>query len=371
MLALALLAFLAMDDSHASSAESRLRSAQDATRVVEAKASAPSSLERATRRALDDGLAYLAARQGTTANGSFPTTDGHEQATLGVTALATLALMASGNSPERGPYGAQVTRAIDYLLDHVDLAPESPEYGYISTGADPPKTRAHAHGYATLALAQAHGMTPRRGNRAARIERALEASVRLIERSQGTEGGWEYEPRAIAAHEGSVTICHVQAMRAARNTGLAVDNDVIRRAEEYVLRLQKADGTFRYKLDMESSTIGLTAAAIATLNMAGRYDTSVIQSGIDAIWSGLELQSEQRERVRWPYYQRFYIAQALWQLADRSQFDRWFDDERQALLRSQADDGSWNDDAHGRVYATAMNCLVLAIPEGLLPIFQR
>ena len=345
-------------------------SAQDGARpVVDASMSRPSLDERAARRALDAGLAYLAERQGKTANGSFPTTDARERATLGVTALATLAMMAAGNSPERGPHGAQVTRAIDYLLDHVNLAPESREFGYISAGDD--SSRTHGHGFATLALAQAHGMSPRRGNRADRLQRALAAAIRLIESSQGSEGGWEYEPRAVAAHEGSVTICHVQALRAARNSGLAVDGDVIRRAEDYVLRLQKSDGTFRYKLDMESSTIGLTAAAIATLNMAGRYDTSVIQSGIDAISSGLMLQADHKQRARWPYYQRLYIAQALWQLGDETQFERWFAQERTRILREQAEDGSWVDDMYGRSYATAMNCLVLAIPEGLLPIFQR
>jgi hypothetical protein len=41
------------------------------------------------------------------------------------------------------------------------------------------------------------------------------------------------------------------------------------------------------------------------------------------------------------------------------------------VLGAQRDDGSWGDARFGDVYATAMNCLVLAVPEGLLPIFQR
>lgn len=41
------------------------------------------------------------------------------------------------------------------------------------------------------------------------------------------------------------------------------------------------------------------------------------------------------------------------------------------MLTSQREDGSWHDDRFGDVYATATNCLVLALPEGLLPIFQR
>jgi len=41
------------------------------------------------------------------------------------------------------------------------------------------------------------------------------------------------------------------------------------------------------------------------------------------------------------------------------------------VLTHQRLDGSFADERYGDVYATAMNCLLLALPEGLLPIFQR
>lgn len=325
---------------------------------------------RAAQRALENGLAYLARRQAQTVTGAFPPDDRQpERGTVGITALSTLAMLAGGSSPGRGPFGNEVARAVDYLLEKTDLAPSSPTFGFIAADGDGEKTRMHGHGFATLVLAEAYGMAPRQRGR---IGRALEAAVRLIENSQGTEGGWEYEPRAIAAHEGSVTICLVQALRAARNSGIRVDLQVVRRAEDYVVRLQKTDGTFRYQLDTEDSTIGLTAAAVTTLNMVGRYDDTVVKSAVDAVWSGLLLQREDgHERSRFPYYQRLYIAQAFWQLSDSRNFERWFADERPRILRAQESDGSWSDARWGDCYATAVNCLVLAIPDGLLPIFQR
>ena len=321
-------------------------------------------LEDAADRALQAGLAYLARRQAEGVDGSFPS-EAYENAPVGITALAALAFMAAGNSPGRGPYGKELARAIDYLLSKTDLAPESPTRGYIRAGND--KSRTHGHGFATLVLAEAHGMSP---GRSQRVARALEAAVRLIERSQGAEGGWEYEPRAIAAHEGSVTVCLVQALRAARNSGIQVDVGVIRRAEDYVKRLQKDDGTFRYELGSPESTVALTAAAVSTLNMVGRYDGSVVQNAIDAIWSGMD-ESGNADEGRFPYYRRLYIAQAFWQLSDTSHFERWFEAEPPRLVRSQEADGSWRERSYGDCYATAINCLVLAIPEGLLPIFQR
>jgi hypothetical protein len=332
---------------------------------------APSSPnEEAARRAIDGALEFLARAQERNGDGSFsvPRKDLDETsyAPLGVSALCTLAFLADGNAPGRGPHGEVVARAVDYLLRQADLAPGSKEYGYISAQGDS-ASKTHGHGYATLALAEAYGMSP--GSE--RIRATLIAAVERIEKSQGSEGGWYYEPFAVPLHEGSVTICLVQALRAAENSGIHVDPQVIARAVDYVRRLQKPDGTFRYQLGVERSSIALTAAAISTLNAAGHYDESAIQNGIDAIWSGLMLQDERNEMAEFPEYQRLYLAQAFWQLSDATHFERWYADERARLLRTQATDGSWKGSRFGDCYATAVNCLVLSVPAGLLPIFQR
>jgi hypothetical protein len=73
----------------------------------------------------------------------------------------------------------------------------------------------------------------------------------------------------------------------------------------------------------------------------------------------------------WPEYQRLYLAQAFWQLSDTSHFERWFQDERERILRAQSADGSWKGSRFGSAYTTAVNCLVLSLPDGVLPIFQR
>ena len=326
----------------------------------------------ATRAALDRGLAFLARSQARGENGSFPRDGENEWVPIGSTALGALAFMAAGNSPGRGPYGRETKRAIDFLVERCQLAPNDPEFGYISSAADV-RSETHGHGYATLALAQAYGMTPH----AERLGRALKAAVQRIEVSQGSDGGWYYSPLVVSDHEGSITICYVQALRAARNAGIQVDAEVIRRAEDYVVSLQKPDGTFRYKRGLEESTVALTAAAVTTLNMAGRYDDSVIRDAVDAILGGLERlrhdtsSADARRENQFPFYRRFYVAQALWQLSEVNLFERWFAEERERLLGSQAEDGSWRDRQFGNCYATAVNCLVLAIPEGVLPIFQR
>lgn len=324
----------------------------------------------ATERAIEAALAFLAAAQGRTGDGSFAVgdVDRSDYAPLGVSALCTLAFLAAGSAPGRGPHGDVVARAVDYLLLHTDLADESPQRGYISAQGDA-LSQNHGHGYAALALAEAYGMS----SGSERIRTALVAAVERIELSQGSEGGWSYLPRAVPDHEGSVTICLVQALRAARDAGIQVDPRVVQRAEDYVRRLQAKNGLFCYTLgDERRVSVALTAAAIATLNSAGRYDDVAIQSGIDAIWSALALQEETGKPADFPEYERLYLAQAFWQLSDPSHFQRWFEVERERILRTQDADGSWGKGSRfGPAYATAVNCLVLTLPDAVLPIFQR
>src|SRR6185503_1520115 len=69
----------------------------------------------AAERAVAAGLEYLAGLQARGGDGSFAITDVErgEYAPLGVTALCTLAFLAAGSEPGRGPYGAVIERAVD------------------------------------------------------------------------------------------------------------------------------------------------------------------------------------------------------------------------------------------------------------------
>lgn len=329
----------------------------------------------ARRAALEHALEWLVAAQGTSADGSWPDADARLKAPEAVAAFGALALMAGGSTPGRGPHGEAVARATDYLLGRVHLDAAAEERGFIGS-LNASDSRMHGHGLATLALAEAYATSPttRRGRR---LADALPLAVALIERSQGAEGGWWYEPHRVASHEGSVTITLVQALRSARNAGIRVDPGVIARAEDYVVRSQAPDGSFRYTLGSPMTTVALTAAAIGTLNAAGRYDDSIVQRAVDAIWRGLETREVDGTAARpsHPFYERFYLSQAFWHLADPAHFERWYERELERVLGRQADDGSWSAEevgsGYGTAYATAINALFLAIPDGLLPIFQR
>ncbi len=332
----------------------------------------------ATRAAIERGLRFLASQQATQGDGSIPSL-GSNPARLAVTALGALAYMAAGSTPGRGPHGAELARAVDHLLSHADLDTTSQQRGYLHDPADR-NSKMHAHGFAALALAEAYAMSPREG-RGLRIAESLQAALDLMATSQTHEGGWYYDPVRGLEHEGSVTIALVQAMRAAKNAGLRVDPEVIRRAVDYVRRSQTESGAFRYALGSDEVSVALTAAAISTLNATGRYHGPEIRQGFDYIERELRLREEaaadasrlrpREGQAQFPCYERLYLAQAFWQSPDPSAFERWFDEEEARLLRTQREDGSWDDPRFGPTYATAVNVLVLALPDQLLPIFQR
>jgi len=328
-------------------------------------------IERRANASVQKSLDYLARIQSASLDGSFPSSGAQHAVPVPVAALGALAYMAAGSTPERGPHGEQLTRAIDYLISRCELAAGSPTLGYVSSPGDK-HSRMHGHGFATLALAQAYAMSPATA-RGARLREALSAAVRCIESSQGPEGGWYYDPRSSYEHENSVTVCLVQALRGAHGAGIHVDPAVIQRAVDYVKRCQAEDGSFKYALNRDSTSAALTAAGIATLNSIGVYEDPVITRALESLTRDLAARELENAIGGSPHvhYERFYIAQALWQAPDARLWDDWRPRIVAQLEGEQAADGSWHDAEYGDAYATAMHSLVLAIPLGLLPIFQR
>jgi hypothetical protein len=94
------------------------------------------------REGVSKGLRRLAELQDN--NGSF-TRGGSQNVQIAITALSGLAFLASGSTPETGPYATNIRRAMNYLLGMQDV-----NTGYITGDG----SRIHGHGYATLFLAQ-------------------------------------------------------------------------------------------------------------------------------------------------------------------------------------------------------------------------
>jgi hypothetical protein len=189
----------------------------------------------------------------------------------------------------------------------------------------------------------------------------------LIIDSQNEEGGWRYQPRPEDA-DVSVSACQVVALRAARNAGVYVPQETMARAADYIVQCQNRDGGFRYQMPPGPSMFARSAAALAALYSAGLYESPAVGSGLEY----LRKFAPQNNRIgseEYFYYGHYYAAQTMWQ-AGPQLWNEWYPGIRDALVRRQANDGSWENTISPE-FGAAMATLVLQIPNGLLPIFKR
>ncbi len=306
------------------------------------------------RPTIEKGLKFLESRQ--QEDGSFAA--GGYGRNAAVVALAGMAWLANGSTPGRGPYGAEVKRVTDYLLDHCE------ESGFISVEGAMSHGPMYEHGFATLFLAEVYGMSPRDDMRD-----KLARAVDLIVRTQNAEGGWRYQPRREDA-DISVTICQVMALRAARNAGLTVPNETIDRCVDYVKRSQNADGGFRYMLTPGESAFPRSAAGVVALYSAGVYEGLEVDRGLAYLDQYLPRAGGKGQLQDGHFfYGHYYAVQAMWQ-ADGERWARWYPAIRDLLVSRQQPDGSWADPV-GSEYGTAMATIILQMPNNSVPIFQR
>lgn len=321
-------------------------------------------LER-VQRIVERAHRYLVDRQNPDGSFSAPRAQAVKNAPVAVTALAAMSLMAGGHVPDRGRHGEAVQRAVDWLVLHCS------DEGVFREDGDT-ISKMHGQGYALLALTQAYGTFGRQAQ--PRMRDAIVRAIRLVERTQGEVGGWYYEPIKSSAHEGSITVCMIQALRAARDAGFAVDVETIRRAERYMEKSQdETDGRFRYAINDPKKTWALTAAALATLNAMGDYGSDSLELGFDALKRHDPFLGAGSFGEFFQDYGALYAAQAYWQYRDAKEFDRWWPRFVADCERRQRNhgDGGFKNGTYGDVYATAIVSLTLTVPLGYLPLFQR
>ncbi len=302
--------------------------------------------------AINRGLAFLANRQ--LEDGSFGSR-GYSR-NVAVCSLCGLAFLSSGSTPGRGPYGAQIDRCLDYLLDHVEdngfiVDPESSSHGPM-----------YGHGFGTLFLAETYGMSPRPD-----LRDKLSRAVKLIIDTQNDDGGWRYQPQRSDA-DLSVTVCQIMALRAARNGGLYVPGETVLQCISYVKRSQNPDGGFMYLISGGPSDFPRSAAGVVSLYSAGVYEGAELELGLKYLEQFPPTQSPDDLQSHF-FYGQYYAVQAMWQ-AGGERWARWFPEIRDLLISLQSEDGSWSSSICPE-YGTAMATIILQVPNDCLPIFQR
>jgi hypothetical protein len=320
-------------------------------------------LDPATVRAISQGLAFLAAEQ--SRDGSWGGGYGGGGGSAAVTGICGMAFLAQGNVPGRGRYARNVEKAVEWMLKCNDRT------GLIA-GPGVSHGCMYGHGFATLFLAEAYGMT-NDPELCARLRKRVQAAVRLICQVQLESGGWWYQPSKVAGRTSdiSVTICETMALRAARTAGINVPQKTIDKAVDCVKRAAQSDGGFAYQVPEKGragggSAFPRSAAGVCILFGLGEYNAPETEKGVKYLFKHLRSGGF---RTGHYFYGNYYAAQAMYQ-AGGEYWEKWWPKIRKELLEKQQADGHWAGGA-GTAYGTGMACIILSIPYRYLPILQR
>lgn len=313
-------------------------------------------------QAIDRGLKHLLDTQ--RADGSWASGEDGERA-VAITSLALMAFMSRAEFPGSGPNGAALDRAKAWLLKK---AKESPD-GYLGSTM-------YEHGLATLALTEIWGMTKDKKDDDA-IQKAIEAAVNVILRSQNNGGGWRYQPQMDAGQDTSVTVMVFVALASARQAGIAVPNETIAKVVKYFeSATSQKTGGFNYVPTgvQKNDSIACTGGGAYASQLAG-------ERGSEMVLSALRFLKERAPGIidnnfGYYYYGHYYAIQAMVQAGDEY-YAEWYPRIRDALIRKQGPSGAWSEGRSkgvaGKVagYETPMAIIILATPHRYIPIYQR
>jgi hypothetical protein len=277
----------------------------------------------------------------------------------GVTGLALLALLASGEDPNYGIYSGHIRKALRSLIRAQD-----PSTGYFAPSM-------YHHGFAMLALAESYGAVDERnlwpdGNGPRSVGQALELAVRaaITAQKSNPNGAWRYQPKVTDA-DTSISGAVLIGLLAARNAGIEVPDESIDKAIIYFRSMTTRSGdVFYWGQTAPVDSMARTSIACLAYAVAHRKDLPEYRATLTYL----------RQRIEEPAgvfleYVRYYEAQALFQ-GDLESWERWNKILIWQTKQAQLPDGS----IRGRfapTISTSLSLLSLALNYRFLPIYER
>jgi hypothetical protein len=317
------------------------------------------AIPRDVREMYDRGLAFLVKTQ--TERGDWQ----GGQSGPGVTGMAVMCFLASGEDPNFGPYAGNVRRGLRSMISQQDV-----NTGYLGPSM-------YHHGFAMLALAEAYGTVDDRnlwptpgapGQRT--IGQALELAVRaaVTSQKQNSLGAWRYSPQGDDA-DTSVAGAVLMGLLAARNAGIEVPDESIDRAISYYVKMTSPSGQVGYSGGFGGFDESLARISIATLvyAIAGRKDLDQYKATLGYLTQRVDGAGNSGHGGE--EYQNYYEAQALFQ-GDVDAWEKWNKNLVRRLKTIQQADGSFRG-SQGTDVSTTLSLLAVAVNYRFLPIYER
>lgn len=290
--------------------------------------------------------------------GSMDTTD------VGATSLALLCMLGGGHTHATpGQYQETVQKGLAWLAQSAIRAQGAADM----RGAHQGNSGMYVQGLATICLCEASALVP--DDRELR-RLALEAS-RFIEKAQGSDGGWRYQPREVPG-DTSVVGWQLMALQSAKAGGISVASDSFSDARMFLNKVQAEDGVYYGYTDSQKGRATTTAVGLlCRMYLGWKREKPQLKKGVEFL-SGL---GPSRDDI----YYNYYATQVMhhW---DGELWDKWNVRMRDQLIETQVKEGlgagSWDvTDPHGntggRIYQTALSLLTLEVYYRHLPIYRR
>lgn len=282
------------------------------------------------------------------------------------TGLSCIALMASGHFPGRSKYGENLRKGILYLAKEAVK-----NNGYL--GGD--GGRMYGHGICTLALTEAYGML-NYDKENKKIREGLDAALKLILGSQVRNrnthfGGWRYQPNSKDS-DLSITVWQVLALRSAQNCQLAVPDQAIKDALDYVRKSfsPRVPG-FTYQPGNHGNSNSMRSAGVVCMLALGADKNKDDKEKITRSAEFL-LTVDPNKSKRHFFYQSYYLATAANMMGEKYR-NKLLPKLERLLIRLQNKSGDFqkNGGYDGGVYSTAFAIICLAVRYQYLPIYQE
>ena len=290
--------------------------------------------------------------------GSMQTTD------VGATSLALLCMLGGGHTRETaGPYQETVSKGLNWLMKSGARSPA----GADMRGASQGNSGMYVQGLATICLSEAAALEPKDRE----LRRIALDAVRFIERSQGSDGGWRYQPRQVPG-DTSVVGWQVMALQSAKAGGISVSASTFTDVKMFLNSVQADDGVYYGYTGPDKGNATTTAVGLlCRMYLGWKREKPQLQKGVEFL-SNL---GPSREDI----YYNYYATQVLhhW---DGELWNKWNEQMREQLVGTQIKEGpgagSWDvtdphGDAGGRIYQTTLSLLTLEVYYRHLPIYRQ
>jgi hypothetical protein len=309
--------------------------------------------------------------------------------TIGVTALATLAFLGRGETPDSEEFGSTVDRSLRFLVNSV-----GPDGRLVSGGRTATGREGYQMPLVTLALSEAFVMT-----KATVLQPPLNKLVQQIVAAQNVrkdanqEGGWRYTLSSTDS-DLSVTGWMVMALKSARDAGVKIPPQTFTKAEKYVIacfkdnrEIKDAPSGFSYQVGGQP-TPSMTAVGVLCLQFLGASRDSRVTLGLDYLNKSTVMDWKEGRPNTFALYAWYYATQSFFHAQNqyRDAWPRWNRQMINTLPTAQKPDGSWaypdmvtEEPGHSGAkapnessfYATALCTLMLETYYRYLPIYQH